>query len=1210
MFGFNRQKARKCMNPDIPAGDRLATDRPAATAAGNTIRVSFIDLSQNVRDNAVDGADQHLLERNRMQRYTGIGGLFRRAWNKLSGEVVRQTEIHERMDTIRRTRNLFAGQGHLGANVNQMQADMSDAVVERFEHGGREALSTNLGEHYDVLGVTTPGMTMPERTLVNRIQQLFEQYEQNTSMTQDALETAARNHLRTYIRDAGADARMTEAEIMATNLVAQANAYRANPTATLEIGIGAARVGVRTDAKHSFIDRTVDAVVENSFIGGWIEPGAAVAATAAIATGAYYAGQVAARSAAYATLGLVGGAAAGGAILGATEGRKIENDLRTHSRDMAANAGDFNTVRQQMAANGGVQNRGYVGFGINTTAGGELEYVFAPDAQQRRHQLEEYRQTTIHVEHLISQLSAAATAVQTARLGGNLAQMNTAYTNAMDCYATCLAMDRFSDHHSIDLIGYTHGSRVEIERRDFRRGLTELREELGQLHTAANPAAVPPFAQTLQAAIDTEHRALNTIAQNGDIHQREQEFAAYKRRRILRVGFYGALIGTTVGTASYYATQAIGDLLGHGVMTTPSTGTSHTGANVVTDAAHPNGHTVSQLPHLQNSGNVPSQIKGLNGSSLVLDQSTNTYNVVQNGNVLANGVRLDSNGALTQASRDALEKQGFNFFDHAEAVASTKTVSTRMSASDFLDKMNAQTVVRGHMHNNTPIFDHNELNLYWGNNGTGIRGNSYIYEFDPQTVSWAGSDVVDPRVAAANGDIRLHLSLSEGTQGRVIEVPFKVVNGRIEAEIPMDSDIGRAFFREVNGRAEFIGRFAEVAEVHPQGGYTYTKVLATDEGLGRDMVGGTVTETVYNGTNHTVMQAPLVQEVDPAGLFVPLAFSGRSPLEARAIQHPQTAQQGNQPTPPSGGNGGGGGGNTFSFSSMPGGPVPTAPTNFTFWPNGAGNPPHVGGGAAGGSTSPTPPIPPSNSGAAVAIPAAIATAHTSNGGTTPPPPPSGSGPVGVLNFHQAVAAKKRKKGGATPPPPPSGGGTQVATASAAATQPVGVPLGVSLMQPAAAVAAQQSYAVPATTLVPSAAKTKVAVHNARVDHLIDLITAETAVLQADGTYVNKFVEEVEAIIDGYNKSYKSVMDRLDNQLKVLIDDAEYVKKSINSTGVRKRASAEKRLVKGYKTYYYMKAVEEYYANNPGKVQDGRLASLIKDISEQRKILDEAKYAAV
>lgn len=138
--------------------------------------------------------------------------------------------------------------------------------------------------------------------------------------------------------------------------------------------------------------------------------------------------------------------------------------------------------------------------------------------------------------------------------------------------------------------------------------------------------------------------------------------------------------------------------------------------------------------------------------------------------------------------------------------------------------------------NNTdrPAFEKNELALLWGGNkGAGINNNGdFVFNIKHMSPdgSTHGKFSVDAQSAIKEGKLKIMLSMSEGTQEKVFEVP---IDSKGNAIILKDTEIAKIFFKNNEGHAEFLGRFAEVAQnLDTKDGVDQVAVLATHEGSG------------------------------------------------------------------------------------------------------------------------------------------------------------------------------------------------------------------------------------------------------------------------------------------------------------------------------------------------------------------------------------------
>lgn len=145
-----------------------------------------------------------------------------------------------------------------------------------------------------------------------------------------------------------------------------------------------------------------------------------------------------------------------------------------------------------------------------------------------------------------------------------------------------------------------------------------------------------------------------------------------------------------------------------------------------------------------------------------------------------------------------------------------------------------------------PVFDKNELKLWWGaENNTGVDKNGdYVFDISQMKPNGSYHDQfnVDAQDAMKSGKIKLLLSMSRDTQAQVVELPIGP-DGKVI--IPKDSVEAKLFFEmDSKGHAVFKGRYAEVAQMmEPKDGVDQVRLLATHTGKG---IEGILNEPVPN----------------------------------------------------------------------------------------------------------------------------------------------------------------------------------------------------------------------------------------------------------------------------------------------------------------------------------------------------------------------------
>ncbi|HET9131088.1 MAG TPA: hypothetical protein VFO86_09085, partial [Terriglobia bacterium] len=175
-----------------------------------------------------------------------------------------------------------------------------------------------------------------------------------------------------------------------------------------------------------------------------------------------------------------------------------------------------------------------------------------------------------------------------------------------------------------------------------------------------------------------------------------------------------------------------------------------------------------------------------------------------------------------------------------------------------------------------PVFDKNELKLWWGgehNHGIDARGH-YTFSVEHMTShgSFHNGLSADARELAKEGNLKLLLSVSEGTQAHPIEVPIDA-DGTVH--IDPQSEAAKLFAVNKDGQAVFKGRFAEIAQsIQVKDGVDHVRVLATYEGKGLDVVRDI--GKLIEQTPHNTLTMPSDYLFDPPPV---IPIYARTPLE-------------------------------------------------------------------------------------------------------------------------------------------------------------------------------------------------------------------------------------------------------------------------------------------------------------------------------------------
>ncbi|MDP1707166.1 MAG: glycosyltransferase [bacterium] len=204
----------------------------------------------------------------------------------------------------------------------------------------------------------------------------------------------------------------------------------------------------------------------------------------------------------------------------------------------------------------------------------------------------------------------------------------------------------------------------------------------------------------------------------------------------------------------------------------------------------------------------------------------------------------------------------------------TEHINTVVDARTYLENHKLGTHISrdGWYDNDTPkpVFDKNELKLWWGgdrNTGLDANGN-YVFSAKHMVPegSYHNGLSANAQELMREGKLKMLLSLSQGTQAHPVELP---INADGTVTIDPNSEIGKLFFAEQGGKAQFLGRFAEVAELTgSKDGTEHMRILATHVGKGINELNDVITKETIAPPNDYLIDPPP---------FIPIY--GRKPLE-------------------------------------------------------------------------------------------------------------------------------------------------------------------------------------------------------------------------------------------------------------------------------------------------------------------------------------------
>lgn len=834
-------------------------------------KVAMVDVSSAVKDQAVDRAEEKLTAAPAEMK--GVMGFFKKIWkHNLFREYYRQKEIS------------VARKGILKEGIDR---DAMSAVMKRFQTDLNETVHKEAGEVKEILGATER-----EKYIKEEIEKSIRSFA--AGKIDETCFVEEKNRIISSLPNLGKK-EASSGLMYADNMLEVAKNIKTmvehgekleELDLDLEVIVGKAKMGVRTEAQYNAIDKLTAKIIGTKLGSLVNETTVASAMAIGFSLGTKLSERFLRSNAA--KLGSFGATAvASGAIAGMKEGYRFEEERKKHFRDMAKGKS------------------------------------FNPDTDKRRKNMEEYRYQTMSASDLMTELSDSEKGIKENYDDDTVFRLN-------KVIAETEARVRISDRQRIDLISFSSEKKVENERFELdiarAKAKVALKEALIK-NLGFTDIEVDEYINRL-----AETRVRNLIDGDQGIEQKNKLFRKMKTKRIAQAVVKGTISGLLIGGV----VQEAGAFLKNnqeGFVEGLLKGQDGSIRNF----------TALEFFRLKLGNKLPvmdhffdhATIIGKNTISLtkgveLVKSGEGVYKLVRGKEILSDGIKTDVDGNFAPDTIRELRENGFiadqmrkfapfktfkdveyrvpKFIDQIKRTVSDPTIKeVDMGAVDFVkSKLGLFTNVHRNIwfDNDTPgIFDKNELKCLWGGiNGSGLdeKGNFVlnIKQMLPDGSYHQGFSI-DAQKLMVDGKLKLLLSLSEDTQNNVIELPFDA-NGN--AIINKDSEIAKLFFSQDNGQVKFLGRFAEVGQLagKNQDGSENFNLLATAVGDGVDKVKtvittpGTITDTTetvnvgseiikerieetwYDNIYETQIAAPNNYEWDPP-LFIPIL--GRTPLE-------------------------------------------------------------------------------------------------------------------------------------------------------------------------------------------------------------------------------------------------------------------------------------------------------------------------------------------
>lgn len=809
----------------------------------------------------VEGQVRDVAETELSEEAKDAGFLKKVFKHKIFREYFRQKKINAARKSIVQKGNFYHGSGEKGGSGTWAKSErLKESVIDQFSDEYDDALHEEAGEYRNVLGdegragevkaklqellkefVMVPEMTQGyKEEFERRKNEILNEYAGVSSGLEEAkLQAELKGYEEQLANKEITDAAYRDyssqihkrierlhrenaepARIYADNLLEVAEQFRAagdhedaitELIEGTEIIIGQAKAGARTEAEYNSYDRLFDKLRASP-----LKPFLNMPVVAAGAALAYSVGSVVAkgkiRAAAALGAGIFGGAVGGalfipvGALLG------------------SATAGAFigRSVEKQRLLEQRTQH-------LRDIAKGK---AFDKNAAERR-EMHKYSYETRDVQDLI------------AGLWGELytqTDENTYEPKPLDevdtkrLFETLAATDAYilaSDRHGVDLISYTEEASITKERHELdmlRREAKKLfgEEELSELESAR--------AKLVRELMHGKEGSLG-VEQKDRLFNKMRDNAGWKAAaRGLAFGGAFGLVAQEVGAVATDGLNHLGVGIDRGDTVlrslfreaTPGTPSSVHVDNILL----PEGKT-SLLEQGDSKYFLPE------GTGLQ-EQKDGTFNFTYKGEALAKHLEFKSDGSLTKESQRILKEHGiishtkdFKITD-APVTKNVEYLSKEYAAkhSDLFKQIHRV----GWYDNDTPmpVVDGNEAKLHWGGiNGTGIdKDGNIVYSLRRMTSdgSFAKGLSADVKKLFGTKEIKMMFSLSRDSQTFVMEAD---VDANGNAIINQNSPLARMFFKKTPDGVEFLGKYAEVAQVvGKEGDVAQVRILATDVGKG------------------------------------------------------------------------------------------------------------------------------------------------------------------------------------------------------------------------------------------------------------------------------------------------------------------------------------------------------------------------------------------
>jgi len=792
---------------------------------GEKFKIAFVDNSQAIEEQAIDAGEAKMTAKK--EDLKGVNGFLKKLWHyNLARGYYRQKEINAARRAILESGNIFAAAG--GSDEDFMASQ--EALIVRFLSSYNETIHEEAGESRREL-TKQPD----DEKLRTGLKELIDEYVAG-NLDEDTLEAEKVRLLNSlpdftikkgYEKVGYADNLLTIAKQIKAMIGHQEGINKLDYD--LEIVIGRAVSGVRTEAQYNQVDRILEKL-NKSGVGSLVNESTLGLLVAGVVAAFSSTGKSAAQASARALGGLGLGAILTGGLAAARESQMLKQERKQHSREKAQ--------------------------------GKEFS-----EKDERRAEMEKFIYETKRAQDILNSLNINFT-----ELGpDNLEPLHQAINSLADLEARI----RLSDQLTIDLIAFSSIVAVERERLALDLARAQLKTTLRRLvNNKKIDFAGNNFDDYLSTL--TEAKVQELIGGDQGIREKDRLFQKMRHQRMAKTGVKAAATGLAVGLVFQEVTSFFRDDqqgLIEGLVKGDKADSTQT--MTVLEKARTMIFGKPQLDQAQEIVKVGNQqFKVPVGTEIKLE-TDGDYSIYYNGRQLVGDISLTPEGQLTAESQAALAKAGIDWIPQQNQIAGTP------GARDIINSHGEETVSidRSLWYNNdTPhIFDKNELKLLLGGiNGSGLDADgNFVFNVSRMTPDGSFHTLSSGQVLSADapdlikkGLLKFFISVSKGTQNQVFELPIQP-NGTVV--IPPDSFLASLFTVSANGTVQFEGQYMEVAQTMGiSNGKEVVRILATQVGKGLSESSTFITNVVHNIGIHLAN----LWEMSP---IVPLF--GRRPLE-------------------------------------------------------------------------------------------------------------------------------------------------------------------------------------------------------------------------------------------------------------------------------------------------------------------------------------------